>query len=144
MYNTRNRVGFSGLSCAGLGVGEKKLGRGLTRIGAASKAAELTSYSEVLVSFVRMFLSSKVLIRVSPRKSAARFFACAARLACSAREENRGNGAQQDHSIETKRPAINVFQIKLHPLFERKVASPGHLPETCQSRLNAKASLLPR
>lgn len=38
--------------------------------------------------------------------------------ACSARQENRGNGPKQDLAVEAERPAIDVFQIELHPLFE--------------------------
>src|SRR5437870_2425472 len=62
-------------------------------------------------------------------------------LAGASRHYDGGDGANQNRSIEAQRPVIDVIQIQLHPLLERKVAASGDLPQTGQPRLYAKAPL---
>src|SRR6266851_2087888 len=64
--------------------------------------------------------------------------------ACAARQDDGGYGAKQNRSIESQRPTVDVFEIQLHPLFKRKVAATGNLPQASYAGLHTKAPFLPR
>src|ERR1043166_6108590 len=66
------------------------------------------------------------------------------RSTCAAGQNDCGNSAKQNRCIKPQRPMIDVLEIELHPLLERKVAATGNLPQTGQAGLHAETSLLPR
>lgn len=56
-------------------------------------------------------------------------------------EKNRGNGFENDLTVEPEGPVVDVSEIHLHPVLEAGDAvAPAGLPFACDAGLDAKAA----
>src|SRR5437773_2772579 len=101
---------------------------------------ETTVERMIVTSVMMISLALRAITICSIPKNAALATGCSA---CAARQDDGGYRAKQNRSIESQRPTVDVFEIQLHPLFKRKIAATGDLPQTSYAGLHAKAPLLP-
>ena len=64
-------------------------------------------------------------------------------LRCSRSPDDRGDGLTENLKIQRQRPMIDVFQVQLHPFFERQGTPPIDLPKTGQAWPDAESPAVP-
>src|SRR6266404_1773492 len=107
----------------------------------APSRLETTVESKIVASVMRISLALRAITIYSILQIRRRRLPGSA---CAARQYDRGNGAQQNRSVQAERPVIDILQIQLHPLFKGEITATRNLPQTGESGLHAKASFLPR
>jgi hypothetical protein len=57
--------------------------------------------------------------------------------------KNRRQGLEKNQKVQSQRPFVDIIQIHPHPVVKANVASAIDLPEACDARLDAEATLVP-